>query len=191
MDDRIKRVVVKTAGYDMTIESTGEKEVSLFGTYQVPTTKKAKVIKAPDDYVAVNQKGDTLYLTIKALPKEVGPFDTQGTAAAATLLIPNDVKLEVTGSDHSFALKPRMLANDWNIENASSIVVDIDKKSDLKISAIGIDDVRGKDGEWKVSGKPSSNDVENSVQKNAVYQAGEGTYHINIANAYNVSLNTN
>jgi hypothetical protein len=33
--------------------------------------------------------------------------------------------------------------------------------------------------------------VENSVLKNAVYQAGEGKYHINITNAYNVSLNTN
>lgn len=190
MNNRIKRVVVKSSGYDMSIETTEEKGVSVFGTYRVQATKKAKLIKTADDYVAANQKGDTLYVTMKALPNEIGPFDRQGMAAA-TLLIPKDVKLEVTGSEHSIALKPRTLMNDWSVESASSIVVDVAEKSDLKITAIGIEDVRGKDGEWKVSEEPKTKDVENSVLKNAVYQAGEGKYHINITNAYNVSLNTN
>jgi hypothetical protein len=190
LNEKINRVVVNTAEYDLTIETTDEKEVSAFGTYRLQTTKKAKLINTADDYVTANQKGDTLYLYLKTLPNEAEPFGNQGIATA-TLLIPNDVTLEVSGSDNSITLKPRTLTNDWNIERASSIVVDVAKNSNLKISAVGIDHVSGKDGEWQVTEKTNAIGTDNTMMKNAIYQAGEGNYHINIANAYNISLNTN
>ncbi|MDR6120503.1 hypothetical protein QFZ87_000100 [Bacillus sp. SLBN-46] len=192
MDDSIKRVVVRTVGYDMTIEATEEKEVSMFGTYRVQTGKKDKLLKTTEDMISANKRGDTLYLNVKSLPNEVGPFDLQGNVAA-TLLVPSDVKLEVIGNGNELTLKPRTLANDWNIESASSVMVDVAKNSDLKVAAVGVEDVRGKDGEWKVSeDTDSSEGIENSsVLKNAVYQAGEGKHRINIVNAYNVSLNSN
>ncbi|MEH7299247.1 hypothetical protein [Neobacillus drentensis] len=192
MDDSIKRVVVRTVGYDMTIEATEEKEVSMFGTYRVQTVKKDKLLKTAEDLISANKRGDTLYLNVKTLPNEVGPFDLQGNVAA-TLLVPSDVKLEVIGNGNELTLKPRTLSNDWNIESASSVMVDVAKNSDLKVAAVGVEDVRGKDGEWKVSEDTvSSEGIENSsVLKNAVYQAGEGKHRINIVNAYNVSLNSN
>jgi len=192
MDDSIKRVVVRTVGYDMTIEATEENEVSMFGTYRVQTAKKDKLLKTAEDLISANKRGDTLYLNVKTLPNEVGPFDLQGNVAA-TLLVPSDVKLEVIGNGNELTLKPRTLSNDWNIESASSVMVDVAKNSDLKVAAVGVEDVRGKDGEWKVSEDTvSSEGIENSsVLKNAVYQAGEGKHRINIVNAYNVSLNSN
>ena len=192
MDDSIKRVVVRTVGYDMTIEATEEKEVSMFGTYRVQTAKKDKLLKTAEDLISANKRGDTLYLNVKTLPNEAGPFDLQGNVAA-TLLVPSDVKLEVIGNGNELTLKPRTLSNDWNIESASSVMVDVAKNSDLKVAAVGVEDVRGKDGEWKVSEDTvSSEGIENSsVLKNAVYQAGEGKHRINIVNAYNVSLNSN
>jgi hypothetical protein len=192
MDDSIKRVVVRTVGYNMTIEATEENEVSMFGTYRVQTGKKDKLLKTAEDMISANKRGDTLYLNVKSLPNEVGPFDLQGNVAA-TLLVPSDVKLEVIGNGNELTLKPRTLANDWNIESASSVMVDVAKNSDLKVAAVGVEDVRGKDGEWKVSEDTASSEgIENSsVLKNAVYQAGEGKHRINIVNAYNVSLNSN
>ncbi|WP_312475880.1 hypothetical protein [Neobacillus sp.] len=190
MDDSIKRVVVRTVGYDMTIEATEEKEVSMFGTYRVQTAKKTKLLQSADDIIAAKQKGDTLYLNVKTLPNEIGPFDSQGIVAA-TILVPKDVKLEVIGNDNSLILKPRMLANDWNIENISSVVVDVVANSHLKVAAVNAQEVRGKEGEWKLSEKPNSEDPDHSLPKNAIYQSGEGKYHINIANAYSVSLQTN
>ncbi|MCL6571310.1 MAG: hypothetical protein K6T88_06430 [Bacillus sp. (in: Bacteria)] len=190
IDDSIKRVVVRTVGYDMTIEATEEKEVSMFGTYRVQTTNKKKLLKSANDMVAATKKGDTLYLNVKTLPNEISPFDSNGTVAA-TILIPNHVLLEVIGNNSSLTLKPRSLENDWNIESVSSIVVDVAKSSNLKVGAVGVEEVSGKDGDWKMSVQENADDVENQVQKNAVYQAGEGKYHINIANAYHVSLNTN
>jgi hypothetical protein len=44
--------------------------------------------------------------------------------------------------------------------------------------------------EWKISEKPKTDGNDGPIEKNAVYQSGSGKYHINIANAYNVSLNT-
>ncbi|MFZ7942700.1 MULTISPECIES: hypothetical protein [Bacillaceae] len=186
MEDSIKRVVVRTVGYDMTIEATEEKEVSMFGTYRVQTAKKEKLLKSADDFIAANQKGDTLYLNLKSLPNEMGPFYSEGMAAG-TILVPKDVKLEVIGNGNSLTLKPRTLANDWNIESVSSIVVDVAENNNLKVSAVGVENVSGKDGEWQVSEKESS---DNETGKNAVYQLGEGKYRINIAKAYDVSLNT-
>ncbi|WML37930.1 hypothetical protein RCG19_11790 [Neobacillus sp. OS1-2] len=186
MDDSIKRVVVRTVGYDMTIEATEEKEVSMFGTYRVQTAKKEKLLKSADDFMAATKKGDTLYLNVKTLPSEIGPFDSQGSLAG-TILVPGNVKLEVIGNGNSLTLKPRSLANDWNIESASSIVVDAAENSNLKVSAIGVENVSGKEGEWQVTEKESP---EYGTRKNAVYQSGEGKYQIHIAGAYDVSLNS-
>lgn len=147
-------------------------------------------MKSADDIIAANKKGDTLYLNVKMLPNEVGPFDSQGIIAG-TILVPKDVKLEVIGNNNSLTLKPRTLANDWNIESASSIVVDVTENSNLKVAAVGVENVSGKDGEWQVSGKENAEGADYDGRKNAVYQSGEGKYRINIANAYDVSLNTN
>ncbi|WHY86784.1 hypothetical protein QNH39_02595 [Neobacillus novalis] len=189
-DESIKRVVVRTVGYDMTIEATEEKEVSMFGTYRVQTAKKAGLLKSADDMIAAKQKGDTLYLNVKTLPNEIGPFYSHGNVAA-TILVPKDVKLEVIGNDNSLTLKPRMLANDWSIESTSSIVVNVQASSNLKVAAVGAREISGKDGDWKVSEKADSEDHDQSMRKNAVYQSGEGKYQINIDNAYSVSLNSN
>lgn len=189
IDDSIKRVVVRTVGNQMTVESTEEKEVSLFGTYRVQTAKKAKLLENADDLISASQKGDTLYLNMKSLPNEIGLFNAY-EETAATLLVPNHVKLEVIGSGNPLTLKPRSLVNDWSIESVSSIVVDVAANSNLKVAAVGAQEVRGKDGDWKVSEEKNS-DGADIGRKDAVYQSGEGKYHINIADAYDVSLNTN
>ncbi|PFP31426.1 hypothetical protein COJ96_00555 [Bacillus sp. AFS073361] len=189
MNDSIKRVVVRTVDHQMTVESTNEKQVSMFGTYRVQTSKKGELLKNAEDMVSANQKGDTLYLSMKSLPNEIGPFHANGEVAA-TLLIPNDVKLEVIGSDNSLILKPRSLVNDWSIERASSLAIDVPAKSNLKIAAVGVGEVRGKDGDWKVSEVKTADGIDNG-RKDAVYQSGEGKYHISITDAYDISLQTN
>lgn len=191
MDDSIKRVVVRTTGYPMTIETTEEKEVSMFGTYRTETTKsKEKLVKSAEDYVSANKKGDTLFLNVKTLPNESGLFSTY-QEMAATILIPADVKLEVIGNGNSLTLNPRSLVNNWSINGVSSIDVELNETSDLKIAANGVDDVSGEDGAWQVTEKGNQNGGIEGVERNAVYQSGEGKYQINISNANYVSLNKN
>jgi hypothetical protein len=187
LNDNIKRIVLNSEGYHMTVEASSEKEISLFGTYQVESAKRQKLIKNAEDYVAANRKGDTLYLTIKSLPNDAGPFFSQANATA-TLILPSTIKLEMTGGNQSVSLKPRYLSNDWTIDHCSSVFVDASENSNLTLSAVGIESVTGKDGMWKESESVSKGETVMPSLKNAVYQSGEGQYHINISNTNQVSL---
>jgi hypothetical protein len=189
MDDSIKRVVLRTVGYQTTIEATDEKEVSMFGTYRTQTTKKKKMLTSADDYVHANKKGDTLYVNVKTLPNELGPFNSH-QEVASTILIPKGVELEVISSGADITLNPRKLENDWSINGASSLDVKVAESSNLNIAALGVGEVNGKDGAWKVTEKGDHNGMD-GVERNAVYQSGEGSYHINITNTHYVSLDSN
>lgn len=188
VDDSIKRVVLKTVGYQTTIEATDEKEVSMFGTYRTQTTKKKKLLTSADEYVYANKKGDTLYVNVKTLPNELGPFYSH-QEIASTILIPKGVELEVIGNGNEITLNPRDLENDWSINGASSLNIKVAENSNLNIAALGVSEVKGKDGAWKVTEKVDPN--VDGIERNAVYQSGEGTHHINITNTHYVSLDSN
>ncbi|MDR7078399.1 hypothetical protein J2Y03_003451 [Neobacillus niacini] len=187
MDDSIKRVVLRTTGYQTTIEATDEKEVSMFGTYRTQTANKEKLIMSADDYVYANKKGDTLYVNVKTLPNELGPFYSH-QEIASTILIPKGVQLEVIGNGNDITLNPRSLENDWSINGATSIFVNVAKDSNLNITADGVSEVNGKDETWQVT---ETGDPNEGINRKAVYQSGDGKYHINITNTQYVSLNTN
>ncbi|MCM3570462.1 hypothetical protein [Neobacillus mesonae] len=187
MDTRIKRVVVRNAGYDATIESTSTDEISVFGTYRVQTKKREKQLMNVDDYLMANQIGDTLYIDLKMLPNDAGPFHTQG-AAAVTILIPNDVELEAAGENDSLTLKPRSLKNNWSVEMASAVTVHSSESKNLKIDAKGVEELSGR--EWQVIKKEKEQNQNPSGEKDALYQIGTGQYHINIVSCYQVSLLT-
>ncbi len=133
-----------------------------------------------------NKKGDTLYINVKTLPNDLGPFYSHNEIAS-TILIPKGVELEVISTGADITLNPRGLENDWSIMGASSLDLKVAEDSNLTIVAVGVD---GKDGAWKVTEKGDPNEVE-GVEQNAVYQSGEGKYHINITNTHYVRLNIN
>lgn len=186
MDDSIKRVVLRTTVYQTNIEATAESEISMFGTYRTQTVKEKELIKSADEYVYANKKGDTLYVNVKTLPNDMGPFYSHNEIAS-TILIPKGVELEVISTGADITLNPRELENNWSISGASSLNLKVAEDSNLTIAAVGVD---GKDGAWKETEKVDPNEAA-GVEQNAVYQSGEGKYHINITNTHYVSLNTN
>jgi hypothetical protein len=187
MDDSIKRVVLRTTAYQTTIEATEEKEVSMFGTYRTQTTKKEKPLASADDYVYAKRKGDTLFVNVKTLPNEVGPFYSH-TEMASTILIPKGVELEVISTGADITLNPRELENDWSIKGASSLDVKVAETSNLKIQAVDVDGVSGAEGAWNITKKGDTNQGD---RVDAVHQSGEGKYQISISNTHYVSLNNN
>jgi hypothetical protein len=187
VDDSIKRVVLRTVGYQTTIEATEEKEVSMFGTYRTQTTKKEKLLVSADDYVYANRKGDTLYVNVKTLPNELGPFYSH-TEVASTILIPKGVELEVISTGADITLIPRELESDWSIKGASSLDVKVADTSNLKIQAVDADGVSGAEGAWNITKKGDTNQGD---RVDAVHQSGEGKHQITISNTHYVSLNQN
>lgn len=188
----VKRVVLKTEHYPLTIEGTAEQEVAVFGTYTTTAGKKAELISAVDDYISSYQKGDTLYLDVKELPREMTGFYDSYTSLQATVLVPTNIKLEIIGDYNPITLKPRLLMSNWNIENVSDISVYIEKNSDIAVSVVGARELK--------SGKLVQNESTQTVEtvtdegmdhlKSGNFTFGQGTHSLTIMNAGQVSIGT-
>jgi hypothetical protein len=194
LDDSTTRIVLKTEHQPITIEGTPSKEVSIFGTYRANLLENEKLLEQAEDVLSVKQMGDTLYIEIKELPRQNGPFDSYSTISA-TVLIPSDVKLEVIGRDNQIHLKPRTLLSDWDIESASDVSLQVEKDDDLTVAVTGVHEVTGQDEEWKINEQANQNQDGYSEDpnriKSATYHSGKGTYNIRIQNVYRVSLDAN
>lgn len=66
---KIKRVVLESSMEEMTVEGSDESKVSVFGTYQADIVGNHKLVKSIEDYILIKEKGDTLYLKLKDLPR--------------------------------------------------------------------------------------------------------------------------
>ncbi|RHW43509.1 hypothetical protein D1B31_02295 [Neobacillus notoginsengisoli] len=187
MDSNIKRIVVNTAGYPLTIETSASKEVSIFGTYRTQTSTGEKLLESASDYVTAIEKGDTLYLNMKRLPSGAWPFDSYSTLEAA-LLVPDDANLDVAGVDSELSLKPRVLLGNWTVDRASEVSLHLDSRSDIKVTATNIQNLAGKDELWSVGDSETKGSDEDGTVRNAVYQTGEGKHSIAISNAFRVNL---
>ena len=98
------------------------------------------------------------------------------------------MQLEVIGNGNDITLNPRSLENNWSLNGASSINVKVAEDSNLNITADGVGEVNGRDGAWQVT---ETDDPNEGIKRNAVYQSGEGKYNITITNTHYVSVNTN
>ncbi|KAB2331169.1 hypothetical protein F7731_19025 [Cytobacillus depressus] len=193
ISNEVKRVVVNTDRYPLTIEGTANNEISMFGTYQTQVRKNEQLISKANDYVSIQEKGDTIYVQVKGLPSDsLGPFGRYASLSA-TILIPSHVKLEVNGNDNPITLKPRSLMNDWSVDRASHLSVQIVNSSDVKISATGVQEISGDQEKWSIIKENVNNDRDEyreDVIKLATFQMGKGTHHLQIINSYQLSLNT-
>lgn len=180
LNDEIDRVVVDTGNYPFQIETTASKEVSMFGTYRASVQKGESLAKSAEDYVSVHQKGDTLYLQVKNLSSRMSPFFDQYAEIDATLLVPDNVKLEINGYS-DLKLKPRGQKSNWLIENASNVELMVGKNSDVVINSKNADELSSDDGQWEPAGGNS--------EGNSMFKIGEGTHSIDIAQAYRVNVN--
>ena len=189
MVEDIKRVVVDTGSAPLTIEGILEKEVTVFGTYRSLTGEKGKLISKVEDYVSAKQKGDTLYLSLKDLPsKSVEPFGPYGDSLSATVLVPSDVKLEVMGNDNTINLKPRTLMSNWTIDRASNLSVQMENTGDVKISVKDVQDFQADREKWNIIEESTEEGIEEPTIKEASYQTGNGSHHLQIINSYQVNV---
>lgn len=201
IDDSVKRVVVNTRDYPLTVESTPDHTVSMFGTYSGWTNEKGTILSKSDDYLSSQKKGDTLYLTVKSLPSSQGRLINYYNDMQGTLLIPENVKLEIIGAGNRMNIKPRMLKSDWSIEHASEIALHLENGSDINVAAFGAHDLISDSGKWTVTEGKKDNQIEvdggeeaayteeyESDKINGNFKMGEGTGTIRITDTGTVRL---
>lgn len=199
LDKKINRIVVDTGNNPITVEGITSREISMFGSYEMFTGKKETLIKNVEDYVSLQQKGETVYVNIKEAP---ATFFGDKTTLAATLLVPQNVKLEVNGHYNEVTIKPRKLLSNWLVDRASSVSVQLQEKSDVLLTVADVQSISGEDEKWKtmpiktddnqaVGAVDETIDVENLEMppiKSATYQVGKGTNHLEVLHADHVSL---
>ncbi|GIN97517.1 hypothetical protein J6TS1_33870 [Siminovitchia terrae] len=174
----IDRIVVDTGTFPLTVESTEEKAVSLFGTYQDEAINGEKLIKNASEYVLAEKKGDTLFIKLKELPRQ--RFIDHYSDADATLLIPADKEVEFKGSERNLTFKPRGLKNDWEINTSGWVKIESGEKADMKIEANKVYEL---EGEWK-----NIKDINAEGIKSGHISFGKGTNTITINHANMVEV---
>ncbi|UAC48661.1 hypothetical protein K6959_01325 [Bacillus aquiflavi] len=193
LNETISRVVVNTNNHPITIEGTSGKEISMFGTYEAYTGSKEALVKRSEDYVSVQQKGDTLYVNVKGLPTDHGIFSYH-SSLSGTLLVPNDIKLEVNSEFNQVTIKPRLLVSEWSVAQASHVSVQLQEKSNVLLSAVDVQHMEGDLNKWQLgenenaeADQPEAEEVTNG-RKNGTYTVGEGTSSLQIIHSDNVSV---
>ncbi|WP_258535510.1 DUF5668 domain-containing protein [Bacillus sp. 03113] len=192
VDENIKRVVLQTKRDSITVEGTGSNDVSIFGTYRMLANKNDKNMTKAEDYVSTFIKGDTLYVSVKELPEDTGPFERYASLSA-TILIPNDVKMEIEGNGNDITLKPRTLLSNWRIDNSSTVSLDLYESENIQVAALGVQGFNGQEEKWSIQEEKNEGDDEQMkdpslIRRNGTLQKGDGSNRIDITNSAYINL---
>ncbi|HWO77367.1 MAG TPA: hypothetical protein VNM69_15990 [Bacillus sp. (in: firmicutes)] len=150
LQEEIKRVVIQNSSQtSLTIESTNSSGFSIFGSYTGEISKKDGRVETVDDYLSTTIKGDTLYVTLMepAAPSE--PFSAY-ISMEATVLIPQNLKLEVMGDYAPVTLKPRTMASNWIVKDSNYVSLFLEKDKLIAMEATGVEDVSSNIEELKI-----------------------------------------
>ncbi len=194
VEDRIKRVVVDTSQHPITIESSIDKEVSVFGTYRAQNEGKEPTINGVEDYLFTNVKGDTLYISFKELPENTDLFQSRYTSLKATLVIPATTSLEVTNAFQEVTLKPRRLLGSWEVSGHADLNVTLSKDDNVTLYANNVQSFEGDTSKWTFARPTQSTEGEEEEvlygepAKSASLKVGTGEYPITLSNTSSVTV---
>ena len=186
----IKRIIVDAGDQEVRVESTNDEQLHVFGTYRASVhSKGTSPILTTEDYSMTKIVGNTLYISLKEPSRKIGPFATY-THLSPTIVVPDQVRLEIRGGHNQIALYPGSIENHWTIDHAGEIGVHVAKNSDLKLSAISRNGMKDSDVTWDTVEETEETDenMETNNSYKGSLQIGKGTYHIDILDSEYVSV---
>lgn len=187
--ENISRVVLDTGRNSIDIEGTMLNEISVFGTYRTQLATNQTLIEKESDYLLVNQKGDTLFITFKDLPEERG-WNYSYSSMSATVLIPSDMEVEVRGTNNSIRVRPRTINADMFIENVGYVEFHLPTSSDAYIEAWNVQQLQSNRLEWTIEKESKAENEWDSPKKSGNLTIGEGHFKINVMNVNHVEVYT-
>lgn len=179
----MKRIVLQTGSQPIVIEGGSNGEIQIFGTYQ---SLSANDIKKQEDYVAMNIVGDTMYITIKEMPRKEGLFHTVN-AMTPTVVIPQHLSLEVRGDYNSVLLYPRKLAANWTVSKAEDVQISLDKNTDILVTAVTRESLEDGNIAWQRESGETEKTLPEQTFKGKV-QLGDGTHHIYVFDSQHAAV---
>lgn len=179
----MKRIVLQTGSQPIVIEGGSNSEIQIFGTYQ---SLSANDIKKQEDYVAMNIVGDTMYITIKEMPRKEVLFHTVN-AMTPTVVIPQHLSLEVRGNYNSVLLYPRKLAANWTVSKAEDVQISLDKNTDILVTAVTRESLEDGNIAWQRESRETEKTLPEQTFKGKV-QLGDGTHHIYVFDSQHAAV---
>lgn len=187
LPNNIERIVIETDDNSLVIEGTDSSEYTIFGTYRARVSAQdQQLLETTTDYLSTQQKGDTLYVTLKRLP-ERNVWNYSYSTMSVTMLVPSNVNVEVRGSQ-DVVLRPRTISADFLIEEASNVTVHLPQDSDVVLQATNVQELHGANLEWDITTMREEEHEWASTHQNAQIQLGNGKHKISILNSYRASV---
>lgn len=196
LESNIMRIVLETNGVPSKIEGSTANELHVFGLYRATVHPKEKpLITETGDYVQTKVVGDTMYVTLKEPTDKIGPFSTY-TTMEPTIIVPSSIQLEVRGQHSPVSLYPGSLENNWIVDGASDVMVHINDKSNILLSAVSQNDLDNGNVAWDkidTTDRDRIDEVYEESTTEKLYKGtkklGEGTYKLSIFNSDLVTVN--
>ncbi|MCR8849847.1 hypothetical protein NQ095_15620 [Rossellomorea sp. SC111] len=192
--DNVKRIVVDSSHYPITVETVKDNEVSVFGTYRGTFTGDRPFLSEPEDYLLTTQKGDTLYVTLKGLPESNG-WRQAGQEIQATLVVPASKSLEISNNYNEVTLKPRTLSSSWEVTSSSMVNLVLPTTENLTINAENVGNIQGEDAKWQFTEQTNASKSEEETRENegiptksATLKLGNGQHPITISHADQINV---
>ncbi|RDW20238.1 hypothetical protein CWR48_05920 [Oceanobacillus arenosus] len=180
IDEEISRIVVNTGNHAVTFEDSQPDNVNIFGSYRTQILDKEATIKSQDDYLVIKEQGDTLYIDFKEVYSLPQPFNDP-VHLSATILIPSDLQLEVTGNYNSINLKPRNITKAWIVNHVADVNMLIGQDANVLIEANDVYELNGDDWENRSS-------KQDDALHSGTMKIGEGKATLSITDAEGVSV---
>ncbi len=169
VNNRYEKVVVEVGNQHVNVEASEHEAVEVFGTYQ---SIEDELVESQDDYMLTEVKGDTLYITLKDLPKVSGFFSYQ-PLTRPTILVPAELELEVRGRNYEgkITLYPSELSANWYIQHEGAIETYLSNQSNVTLQGEQI---------W----------VNNGEQESTSFQTGSGENRISYVSSSTIFVYT-
>src|SRR5690625_327844 len=178
----IKRIVMNTANHNVAIENIKSNDISIFGSYRVFTLNEEALVKSTDEYVQMNEKEDTLYIELKQIPNKYIPFQDVASVST-TILVPQNIELEVEGDYSTITLKPRHSETNWTISNVSSVDLFLDEQMDIALNATDVQFIPN----FLLEGSQHTLEDDGTIKS---FAFGEGSNTLSVHHVQALSINT-
>ncbi|WP_096152963.1 MULTISPECIES: hypothetical protein [Bacillus] len=177
----IDSVIIETGNQHLNIEGTNGKEIQGFGTYRTSYNDGDKeLLTNSEDFWKEKKVGNTLYIYLKEPTRKIGVLSTY-TSVSPTIVIPENIKLEVRGNSNNINLHVNSLQNDWTVDRAGYVDISLNAASDIQLQTVSRNEPSDSGIEWDEL-KGSNDGDEWSDWYSGVLKLGEGLHSLNITN---------
>lgn len=190
LENGIQKIVLSTRGNAVDIHSSRESSITANTLLHIRARSKAEAEETAAQHPGISQQrvGDALYIQLES---------DRGLQSIAdrsyTLIIPEQVGVEIDDADGTLNIELNSVQKDWQISGSGTCSINLPADTDLTVTALVNENALHGNLAWNQSSKgiDSGTAAENSDnQVQAVATLGDGTHKLNILGINDLTVNS-